>query len=183
MQKKAVFLDRDGVINEERGYVWLRNDLVLLPGVEEALRQIRNAGYLTIVITNQSGIAKGLYTKQDVKDLHCHLEQDLKAQGAHIDAFYFCPHHPEGKVAEYSVQCDCRKPGNGLVLQAANDWDIDLKSSYFIGDSERDIIAGKKSGCTTFGVQTGHGFTHTVSQPDYLVKNLSEAVRAILNLK
>lgn len=183
MQKKAVFLDRDGVINEERGYVWLRKDLVLLPGVEDALRQIRKAGYLVIVITNQSGIAKGLYTEQDVRVLHRSLNQDLISGEAQIDAFYFCPHHPDGIIAEYSISCNCRKPNNGLLLQAAEDWNIDLQQSYFIGDSERDIIAGKKSGCITYGVQTGHGFAQAIEQPDYLVKNLLEAVKSISSLK
>lgn len=183
MQKKAVFLDRDGVINEERGYVWLRKDLVLLPGVEDALKQIRKAGYLVIVITNQSGIAKGLYTEQDVRALHRSLNQDLISGVAQIDAFYFCPHHPDGLIEEYSIPCYCRKPKNGLLLQAAKDWDIDLQQSYFIGDSERDIIAGKKSGCTTYGVLTGHGFSQATEQPDYIADNISEAVRSILNLK
>ncbi len=179
---KAIFLDRDGVINRERGYVKSWANFELFPWTVEALKLIRASEYLPVVITNQSGIAKGLYSVEDVRLIHQKLNLVLEKHNAEIERFYFCPHHPQGSVKEYSIKCLCRKPSNGLVLQAAADLNISLKDSFFIGDSERDIIAGKRSGCTTYGVKTGHGFDDARILPDFLCDNLLDAAKSILSL-
>ncbi len=181
--KKAVFLDRDGVINQEKGYISRWEDFVLLPDVVEALQLLQAAGYLAIVITNQSGIAKGIYSEKDVQLIHEQFSKTLQLHNTKVDAFYYCPHHPEGTAADYSFVCSCRKPDNGMIVQAAQDFGISLKKSFLIGDSERDILAGKKSGCTTVGVKTGHGFSQAKVKPDYLADNLYGAVKIILSLK
>lgn len=182
MQKsKAIFLDRDGVINQEKGYIKSWERFKLLPRVVEAIQLINQSEYVAIVISNQSGIAKGLYSFDDVIQIHQQLNEHLLPFQARIDAFCFCPHHPEG-INEYALVCSCRKPKNGLILQAAKDWNIDLASSFFIGDSERDMIAGKNSGCTTYAVQTGHDFDPKNISSDFIAKDLFEAVQKILNL-
>lgn len=178
---KAIFLDRDGVINQEAGYVKNWQEFKLLPRVVDALQILHLSDFIVIVISNQSGIAKGLYQYDEVLNIHQNLNLLLSPQQAKIDAFYFCPHHPEG-INEYGVDCSCRKPKNGMILQAAKDWNIDLQSSYFIGDSERDIIAGKNSGCTTYRVKSGHALGKQDVSSDFLVNDLYEAVEKILNL-
>lgn len=183
LHKKAVFLDRDGVINREKGYITTWEDFELLPHVADAIRQIHENDFLVIVITNQSGIAKGLYTEKNVQMIHQQLDHLLQKSGAKIDAYYYCPHHPEGIVPEYTKVCNCRKPDNGMILQAAKDYNIALENSFLIGDSERDILAGRKSGCITYGVRSGHGFPDPDIQPDDIADNLFEAVKAILSLK
>ena len=178
---KAIFLDRDGVINQENGYIKNWQQFHLLPRVIEALQLIYQSEYLAIVISNQSGIAKGLYAYDDVIQIHEQLNNHLSQHNAQIDAFYFCPHHPKG-INEYGTVCACRKPKNGMILEAAKDFNIDLKSSYFIGDSERDILAGKNSGCTTYQVKTGHPIDIANNSSDFIVEDLYEAVQKILKL-
>lgn len=178
---KAIFLDRDGVINQEMGYIKSWQEFKLLPRVVEAIQIINQSDYRAIVISNQSGIAKGLYAYEEVIQIHQQLNEYLLSFQAQIDDFYFCPHHPEG-INEYAIICSCKKPKNGLILQAAKDWNIDLSSSFFIGDSERDIIAGKNSGCITYGVQSGHSFDANNISSDFIAKDLFEAVQKIFNL-
>lgn len=178
---KAIFLDRDGVINQESGYIKSWKELKLLPRVVEALQLINQSEYVAIVITNQSGIARGLCTYEEVIQIHQKLNNHLLQSQAQIDAFYFCPHHPEG-INEYALVCTCRKPENDLILQAAKDLNIDLQSSYFIGDSERDIIAGKNSGCITYRVKSGHPIEISTNSSDFIVEDLFEAVQKILGL-
>lgn len=149
-RQKAIFLDRDGTINIYKGFLTKPEDFELIPGAAEAIRQINHSGYLCIVVSNQPIIARGDCTFQELQAIHDKMETLLGKEGAFVDAIYYCPHHPdkgfEGERPDYKYDCDCRKPKPGLLLQAANDWNIDLSESYMIGDSERDIQAGKNAG-------------------------------------
>lgn len=143
---KAIFFDRDGVLNEEVGYLWRVEDFRWVEGAREAVELCNERGLLTVVVTNQSGIARGLYTAHDVDNLHAFMQRGLAAVGAHIDAFYYCPHHPEGIVAEFSIACDCRKPKPGMIERACRELDIDPAQSILFGDSKRDIEAAQAAG-------------------------------------
>ena len=149
-RQKAIFLDRDGTINIYKGFLTKPEDFELIPGAAEAIRQINHSGYLCIVVSNQPIIARGDCTFQELQAIHDKMETLLGKEGAFVDAIYYCPHHPdkgfEGERPEYKIECTCRKPKPGLLLQAAKDWNIDLSESYMIGDSERDIQAGKNAG-------------------------------------
>lgn len=136
---KAFLLDRDGTINVDTGYIGDPNKLELLPGAAEAIRMMNEAGYLVIVISNQSGVARGYFTVWDVERVNNSLNEMLKEKGAHIDAFYYCPHLADGVVKEYAVECDCRKPKLGLFKQAINDFDLEPKLCYACGDRLRDV--------------------------------------------
>ncbi len=144
--ERAIFFDRDGVLNEEVGYLWRVEDFLWIAGAREAIKLCNERGFLTVVVTNQSGIARGLYTARDVDNLHAFMQRSLAEVGAHIDAFYYCPHHPEGKVAEFSIVCDCRKPKPGMILRACADLNIDPAQSILFGDSKRDIEAAEAAG-------------------------------------
>jgi D-glycero-D-manno-heptose 1,7-bisphosphate phosphatase len=137
----AAFLDRDGVLNVDHGYVYRPEQLEWIEGAPEAVRLLNEAGYTVIVITNQSGVARGFYDEAAVHRFHAHMQAELERHGAHIDAFYYCPHHPEGTVAEYALRCDCRKPGTGLLERAVREWPIDLTHSFLIGDKPDDLKA------------------------------------------
>ena len=141
-KNKAVFLDRDGVLNFERGYTYHLNDFIVLPGVARVLKQFQDAGFLLIVISNQGGIGKGLYTKEDVSILHQHLCATLALEGVLLSEIYYCPHHPA------SSRCICRKPDSLLIEKAIAKYDIEPSSSFFIGDKERDIEASTKANVT-----------------------------------
>ncbi len=145
-KSKAAFIDRDGVINEERNYVHRIEDFVLLPGVAQGLALLRDAGFRLIVVTNQAGIARGYYDQSAMDRLHVHMREQLAMQGVTLDAIYFCPHHPQGSVQGLAVDCDCRKPAPGMLLQAGKDFDLDLSASVLIGDKLSDVQAGKKAG-------------------------------------
>lgn len=141
-RRAAVFLDRDGTINEEVGYLDRMEKLQLIPGAAEAIRWINESGMKAVVVTNQSGIARGLFDEAFVAQVHARLREMLRAEGVLIDAFYFCPHHPtEGRV-EYLKICDCRKPAPGMLLRAAEELRIDPNHSYMVGDTLKDIEAG-----------------------------------------
>ena len=150
-KQKAIFLDRDGTINRYVGFLTTPEDFELLPGVAEAIRKINKSGYLCIVVSNQPVIARGECTFEELQVIHDKMETLLGKEGVFVDAIYYCPHHPdkgfEGERPEYKIDCACRKPKPGLLLQAAKDWNIDLSQSYMIGDSERDVEAGKNAGC------------------------------------
>lgn len=141
----AVFLDRDGVVNEEVGFIRDSTGLQVLPGVAEALRSLAPQ-FRLVVITNQSGIARGLYSEEDLLAVNQELVRQLAEQGAYIEAFYYCPHLPEGEVPSYSVECPCRKPKPGMLLQAAQDFGIPLETSYMVGDTPRDVQAAAAAG-------------------------------------
>lgn len=140
--QKAVFLDRDGTINVDRGYVYRIEDFEFIEKVPEAIMEMKRFGYLVIVLSNQSGVARGYYTEDDVVKLHAHINDRLLEYGTGIDGFYFCPHHPEGIVGRYRRQCGCRKPAIGMLQQAVRDFDIDMENSWIAGDRERDLFLG-----------------------------------------
>jgi D-glycero-D-manno-heptose 1,7-bisphosphate phosphatase len=140
-KRPAAFLDRDGVLNVDHGYTHRPDQLEWIPGAPEAVRMLNEAGYYVIVITNQSGVARGYYKEAAVHQFHGHMQDALRTQGAHIDAFYYCPHHPEGTVKELAVRCRCRKPSPGMLEQAAREWPIDLDRSFLIGDKDDDMAA------------------------------------------
>lgn len=144
--RPAAFLDRDGVINFDTGYVHDWSEFRFLPGVVDALRKLQSKGLLLIVITNQSGIARGMYTEADYQALTSQLKQTLREQGVILAQVYHCPHHPEAKVPEYRLNCDCRKPHTGMIDQALRDFDIDLAASVLVGDKPSDIEAGIAAG-------------------------------------
>jgi len=150
-KQKAIFLDRDGTINKYVGFLRDINDFELIEGVSDAIKQINQSGYLAIVVTNQPVIARGEVSWDELIEIHKKMETLLGKDGAYIDGMYICPHHPdkgfEGERPEYKFDCDCRKPKPGLLLQAAKDFNINLSQSYIIGDSERDVEAGKAAGC------------------------------------
>lgn len=158
-KQKTVFLDRDGTINKYVGFLRNINDFELLPGVAEAIRKMNASGYLAIVVTNQPVIARGEVSFEELTEIHNKMETLLGAEGAYIDAIYYCPHHPhkgyEGEVPELKIECDCRKPKPGMLLKAAEDFNIDLSRSWMLGDGENDIKAGKAAGCRTALIGNG----------------------------
>lgn len=152
-KQKAIFLDRDGTINKYVGFLREIEQFELLPNTSEAIKKINNSGYLAIVVTNQPVIARGEVTFEQLDQIHNKMETLLGKDGAYLDGIYFCPHHPhkgfEGEISELKVECECRKPKPGMLLQAAKDFNIDLSKSWMIGDSDNDILAGENAGCST----------------------------------
>ena len=197
--QKAVFLDRDGTINRYIGFLRDIDEFTLLPGVTEAIKIINQNGYLSIIVTNQPVIARGEVIPSELQLIHNKLETLLGIDGAYIDDIYICPHHPDsgysGEIRSLKIDCDCRKPKPGLILQAAADYNIDLNRSFMIGDSWRDIAAGQAAGCKTV-LLTGEGTEIFASsqgkagegsevdlrgyKPDYVCENLLEAVKKVM---
>ena len=155
--RPAVFLDRDGTLNVEKDYLHRIEDFAFIPGAAEAVCRLKAAGFLVIVATNQSGVARGYYPHDAVARLHDHLQAELRRVGAEIDAFYVCPHHPREGLGAYRIDCDCRKGAPGMLLQAARDHGVDLGRSYMVGDKLADIEAGRAAGCAALLVRTGYG--------------------------
>jgi D-glycero-D-manno-heptose 1,7-bisphosphate phosphatase len=154
--KPAVFLDRDGVIIEDVDLLVDAADIRVLTGVPEALAKLRQHGFELLIISNQTVIARGLATEEDVNNINQELNRRLiAASGAGVDSFYVCPHHPKATLDSYRVNCDCRKPKPGLILRAAKEHDLDLARSFAVGDRITDIIAGARAGCRTVLVKTG----------------------------
>ncbi len=162
--KKAIFLDRDGTIIADKGFVHKKEDLELLPGVAQAIKMAKEAGFLVVVVTNQSGVARGFFSEKEVRDFNAHLKRTLAEQGAEIDAFYYCPHHPQAPLADYRLECNCRKPRPGMLLRAAQEMGINLSQSWMIGDSPRDVEAGKRAGCKTLLLGKGTDLLKAVNQ-------------------
>lgn len=152
-KQKAIFLDRDGTINKYVGFLREFEQFELLPNTSEAIKKINDSGYLAIVVTNQPVVARGEVTFDQLDQIHNKMETLLGKDGAYLDGIYFCPHHPhkgfEGEIPELKVECECRKPKPGMLLQAAKDFNIDLSKSWMIGDSDNDILAGENAGCST----------------------------------
>ena len=146
MPNKAIFFDRDGTLNVDVDYLHDPADFVWTEGAIDAVRWANEHGYLAIVVTNQSGVARGYFPESDVSRLHEWMNTELQKHGAHIDAFYYCPHHPEAKLAAYRRDCDCRKPAPGLLLRALREHDVDPGASLMIGDAPRDIAGAAQAG-------------------------------------
>lgn len=152
-KQKAIFLDRDGTINKYVGFLRNIDEFELIDGVAEAIGKINRSGYLAIVVTNQPVIARGEVSYAELEEIHNKMETLLGIQGVYLDGIYFCPHHPhkgyEGEVPELKIDCECRKPKPGMLLKAAEDFNIDLSVSWMIGDGKNDVLAGKAAGCRT----------------------------------
>ena len=155
----ALFLDRDGTINTEVDFLRHPDDLRLIPGAAQSIREARSAGLKVIIFTNQSGIARGLLTEDDLERVHERLRSLLTAEGAGADAIYYCPHHPTLGSPKYSLDCDCRKPKPGMLRRAAREHGLDLERSFVVGDRSVDMEAGRAAGCRTILVLTGYGST------------------------
>jgi len=171
---KAIFLDRDGTINVDHGFVHRPEDFILIPGVTQGLKKMQELGLGLFVVTNQSGIGRGYYTLEQFKKVSEHFLGELSKHGVSIEKIYYCAHSPE-------EGCDCRKPNIKMVLDAKDDYDIDLKKSYFIGDKEADVLTGKKAGCKTILVLTGKTKKESEcrTKPDFVAEDLVEAARII----
>jgi D-glycero-D-manno-heptose 1,7-bisphosphate phosphatase len=184
-KNKAIFLDRDGVINVEKNFVLSPDEMELLPGATEAIQKINLSDYLVIVVTNQSAVARNLISLEVLHEIHHKLRKDLKDGNASVDAIYYCPHHPDFDPQkgnpEFTMECECRKPKPGMLFDAANDLNVDLRNSFLIGDSQRDIIAGKKAGCMTIGVRTGKNIENSSIKPDYIFDDILMAINYILS--
>src|SRR5262245_26019118 len=187
MPVPAIFLDRDGTINEDIGYVSKPSELVVYPWAAEAIRLINESGMKAIVVTNQSGIARGLYTEETLNAIHQRLADELTIAGATIDAFYYCPHHPEYGGSRYKKDCPCRKPRTGMIERAAREHGIDPSLSYVIGDKASDIQLGANAGARSVLVMTGYGEETARNpgiwpcRPDLTAANLLEAVRDVIS--
>jgi len=154
---KIVFLDRDGTINEEVEYLHRPSDLVILPGVSAALKRLKEQGFRLVVVTNQAGVARGYYSESDVDQLHEYMNRLLAEDGAEIDHFFYCPHHPDHGIGAYKKSCHCRKPDIGMFEMAENYFQVDKSHSYMVGDKLLDTEAGHKYGVSSVLVGTGYG--------------------------
>jgi D-glycero-D-manno-heptose 1,7-bisphosphate phosphatase len=185
VSRAAVFVDRDGTLIEEAGYLNDLSRLVFYPFSVDAVRQLNLGDLVVVVITNQAGIARGIVPERFVPTAHHHIQERMTAGGAHIDGFYHCPHHPDGTIAALSTVCDCRKPLPGLITRAAADLDLDLSRSFTIGDRLKDVEAGRAAGTRTVLVRTGYGAADEKAQnsrvtPDAIADNLAGAAAWIL---
>lgn len=186
MRKGAVFLDRDGTINEDIGYVSKPEELIIYPWAAEAIRLINRAGLKTIVVTNQSGVARGMYTEETLGEIHRKLITELSREGARIDAVYYCPHHPRIGDARYKMECECRKASPGMLNQAAREHDLDLAQSFVVGDKASDINLATNAGAKGVLVLTGYGAgtlkerDEWPCEPCIVADNLLDAVKQIL---
>ena len=189
IQQKAVFLDRDGVLIEDVSLLTRRDQVRVCKKTSEALKVLNRSGYKPFVVSNQTVVARGLATEEDVEELNSFIQKLLlEKSGCKIEHFYYCPHHPEATLPQYRIKCKCRKPRPGMLLQAAREYNLDLSASFMVGDRISDIVAGHKAGCTTILVKTGmHQANPIVSdgmdlsvEPDYVCTDLYEASMIIL---
>jgi D-glycero-D-manno-heptose 1,7-bisphosphate phosphatase len=183
--RPAVFLDRDGTLIEEAGYLDRLDRLVFFPYSVDAVRLLNQAGLAVVVITNQAGIARGIVKESFVAEAHRHISERLARGGARVDGYYYCPHHPEAVIEAYRQQCDCRKPRPGLLTRAAADLNLDLSRSFVVGDRWHDLEAGQGLGARGVLVRTGYGRSEEASpktnvSPAAVADNLIEAVSWIL---
>lgn len=186
-KRRAVFIDRDGTISEEVGYVNHPSRYRVFPYAAEAIKRLNEAGWLAVLVTNQAGVARGYFTEDVIGAVHTLLAQELERGGARLDAIYYCPHHPSVGEPPYRFDCDCRKPRPGLIRRAAADLDIDLERSWMVGDRYSDTELARNAGTRAALVLSGYGrgeweyqraaWRH---QPDLVAENLLEAVRKII---
>ena len=189
----AVFLDRDGTINEEVGYMDSIDKLNLFPNAAEAIRLINESGMKAVVMTNQSGVAKGYFTEEFVRKVHERIQEMLWERGAVIDAFYYCPHHQTEGIGVYLQSCACRKPEAGMLIQASKELAIDLRRSYTVGDMLKDIQVAHTVGAKGILVKTGYGIntiekdltsdSSEICQPSYIAEDILDAVKWIIRDK
>lgn len=181
MPRKAVFLDRDNTIISDPGYISDPDLVSLLPGAAEGIRRLNDAGYVVVVVSNQSGVARGKVTEEKLAEIHDRLREVLEEQGAHLDAIYYCPYldGADAVVERYRADSELRKPAPGMILLAAKDLDLDLEHSWMIGDSARDVVAGARAGCHTILVRQ-EGTSEDACGPDMAVASLAEGVEYLL---
>jgi D-glycero-D-manno-heptose 1,7-bisphosphate phosphatase len=157
LSRPAAFLDRDGVINVDHGYTYRPEHLRFTPTAVEGIRLLNQSGYPVLVVTNQSGVARGLYGVADVAAFHAHMNAMLAEHGAHVDDFYYCPFHPEGSVAEFAIEHDDRKPGAGMIRRAMRDWNVSIEGSFLIGDKPSDAHAAAAAGLRSLLITPNEG--------------------------
>ncbi len=186
--RPAVFLDRDGTINEQMGYVNHPSRFVLLPRTGEAIRLLNEKGFYVVIVSNQSGVARGYFPESLLDEINSLMHKKLAKAGAHIDAIYYCPHYPTGLIKKYTKKCDCRKPGIGLLKRATEDLPIDMSRSYVVGDTCSDLEMGQKAGLPSVLVRTGYGLGEIEYvlprrrvKPTYVASDLLDAVHYILS--
>lgn len=187
MKKPAVFIDRDGTVNEQVGYLNHVSRLTVFPWSAPAIKLLNDHHYLAVIVSNQSGVARGYFPVSLVNEVHQRIERVLEQEEAFVDDILFCPHHPAGRVPEFSKLCECRKPSIGLIERACERFDIDLAGSYVVGDQLRDIELAKRADIKGILVETGYGLGEkeyllplSALEPAYIAKDLLDAVRWIL---
>ena len=176
--RKVIFLDRDGTINIEKSYLHKWEDFEFEKNAIEGLKELKNLGYEFIVVTNQSGIGRGYYTEEDLVTLNNQMTEKLKAFGIEILECFYCPHHPEKGIGKYKVDCNCRKPNPGMLLEGIKKYNVDIENSFMIGDKKGDLEAGKKAGLKSILVLTGYGkkIEEEVKENYLIAKDLLEVV-------
>jgi histidinol-phosphate phosphatase family protein len=183
--ERAVFLDRDGVIIEDVGYLNECGRIKFLPRASEAIKLLNENGFKVIVVTNQSGVARGYFTEETVKEINRNICESLAKQGAFIDKIYYCPHHVEGTVSEYVKDCHCRKPSPGMIEEATREFGIDVENSFVVGDKFCDIEAGRRVGCKTILLASGSSLSkeeETTLMSTHVASDLYEAVKWLLKI-
>jgi len=188
MKRRAVFIDRDGTIAEEVGYINHVSRFRLFPYAASAIRHLNESDWLAIVITNQAGVARGYFSEDTVELVHAAMRKELESAGARLDAIYYCAHHPSVGEPPYRLDCDCRKPKPGLISRAAKDFDLDLETSWMVGDRYSDVELARNAGVRSVFVMSGYGrgeWEHQrpnwTEQPDWVAENLLEAVDHIVS--
>ena len=183
----GIFFDRDGTINTEVDFLSDPDELELIPGAADVIHEANTLGLKVFVITNQSGIARGKLTEQDLTAVHKRLEHLLAQKKAHIDSIYYCPHHPDSGKPPYNTACDCRKPGTGMLKKAVEEFHVDLSKSFVVGDRCVDMKAGENAGCSSILVLTGYGSTEkdeclANGRVDFVAEDVQEAWTYIKNI-
>lgn len=182
---RAIFLDRDGTLVHARHYPSRPEELILYDNIAGELVAFQEAGFRLVVITNQSGLARALFTTDDLRLMHAHLARELAARGVRLDGIYHCPHHPDGVVPELAIRCDCRKPAPGMLLRAASDLQLDLSRSWFIGDILDDCEAGNRAGCRTVLVDLGTEGSPAspIRRPTFVARDTRHALQLVRGIE